>query len=112
MNWQDALGRPVSATDQPPGTYRYRTKKGAPWQPLKIMLTDNGLWHVLLCGRPVSGSPARDPEQIQLVLWRGPFDPISEHEYRALVLEHEMAPAGSPLRNPDEPVNLRQARPL
>jgi hypothetical protein len=112
MDWKESLGRPVSATDQPPGTYRYRARRGAPFQAVKIMLSDDGFWDVLLNGSPVARSGQLDPMDIPFVLNRGPFAPISEHEYRALILEFEMAADGSPLKTPDEPVNLRRSAPL
>jgi hypothetical protein len=111
MNWQDALGRPVSATDQPPGTYRYRARRGAPLQPVLISW-DGDLWHVLLNGEPVPHSGQLDPMEIPFVLFKGPFPAITPDEYRCLIMEHEMAGPGSPLRTPDQAVNLRRAVPL
>jgi hypothetical protein len=109
--WEAALGRPWETTDQPPGTYKYKAGRGCPWQPLRI-LWDGYEWHVLLTGKPVSGSGKKDPMDIPLVKWKAPFHPISLAEYVKMIEQYETAAPGSPLRTPDQPVNLRQAPPL
>lgn len=110
-DWEMALGRERCATDQPPGTYRYRSRRGCPWQPLRI-LWDGYLWHVLLIGKPVVGSGRSDPLDIPFVQWRAPFHPIPFIEYVRLIQDYEMALPGSPLLTPNEPINLREAPPL
>ena len=109
--WEMALGRERATTDQPPGTYKYRSRRGCPWQPLRI-LWDGYLFHVLLIGKPVPGSGRSDPMDIPMVLWKAPFHPISLTEYVRMIEEYENAPPGSPLRTPDQPINLREAPPL
>lgn len=110
-DWQKSLGRPASATDQPPGYYRFRRGRGRPWQPLRILLRD-GLWHFLLVGTPVRGSGEADPLNIAWVRDHGPFHPITREEYDALMDSYVAAEPGSPLTTPDEPVNLRRSPPL
>lgn len=105
-DWEAALGRERSATDQPPGHYWYRAGRGCPLQPLRIHW-DGHHWHVLLIGEPVRGSGQRDPMDIPFVRARGPFHPIPEGEYLRMIRDYETAPPGSPLRTPDQPVNLR-----
>jgi hypothetical protein len=68
---------------------------------------DGYLFHVLLVGKPVSGSGKKDPMDIPLVKWRAPFHPIPMTEYVRMIAEYEAAPPGSPLRTPDEPVDMR-----
>lgn len=110
-SWQEFLGRTLGAEDQPPGFYRYRARRGAPWQALRI-LWDGAEFHCLLSGEPVKGSPAPDPALIDFILYRGPFHSVSETEYETLLAAYRAAPAGHPLRTPDEPVNLRGSKPL
>lgn len=110
-DWELALGRERCATDQPPGTYRYRARRGCPWQPLRI-LHDGYLWHVLLIGKPVPRSGRSDPIDIPFVRDRAPFHPIPLSEYVRMINEYEEAPVGSPLRTPNEPVDLKGAPPL
>jgi hypothetical protein len=109
--WQEALGREPSATDQPPGFYRYRAGRKCPWQPLRI-LWDGEFWHVLLIGKPVRGSCEKDPLDIPFVRDRGPFHPITMRQYHDMLDDYRAATPGSPLLTPDVPVNLREARPL
>jgi hypothetical protein len=111
FNWLKAIGRERSATDQPPGTYRYRARRKAPWQPVRI-LWDGEMWHCLLTGRPVRGSGTCDPMDIPFIRDRAPFHPVSEIEYLQLVLAYEAARPGSPLLTPDEPVDMRRSAPL
>jgi hypothetical protein len=101
----------TSSTDQPPGTYRYRARRGAPWQPVKLIY-DGVLWHCLLIGHPVFASGTYDVLDIPFVRTRGPFHPISEAEYVAMLAEYERAVPGSPLKSPDDRVDLRSAPPL
>lgn len=112
MNWTQHLGREVCTVDQPPGTYRFREAKKCPWQPVRIMLTDDGLWHVLINGNPVPGSPQPDPLLIPMVCWRGPFHAIPETEYQTMLAEYRNAAPGTPLTTPREPVDLRGSPPL
>lgn len=105
------LGREPSATDQMPGTYRYRATKGAPIQAVRISF-DGATWHVLLNGAVQPGSGALDPSDIPFILWRGPFWSITEAEYMAILREYQDAGRGTPLRTPDQPVNLRESEPL
>ena len=109
---EQLLGREPSAMDQLPGTYRYKTGRKCPWQPVRLMRTDDGMWHCLLRGEPVTGSPRHDPQNIPFVYYFSPFHPISELEYAALIDEYRAAKIGSPLLRPDEPVNLRRAKPV
>lgn len=108
VNWIEALGRERSATDQPPGTYRYRAGRGCPWQPLRI-LWDGYHWHVLLLGKPVPESGRSDPLQIPFIRDRAPFHPITITQYYELMDEYGRAGPGSPLLMPDMPVDLRAA---
>lgn len=107
-DWQNALGRPLSATDQPPGTYRYRACRGAPWQPLRL-LWDGFEWHCLLRGEVVSESGRKDPNDIPFIRNRGPFHPISIQEYLELITAYRNARPGSPLSTPDLPVDFRRS---
>lgn len=93
------------------GFFRYRERKGAPWQPLRI-IHDNGHWSAILNGKLVHGSGSRKAKDIGFLLWRSPFNPISEEEYDRLLKAHSDAPEGHPLREPDRPVDLRGAPPL
>jgi hypothetical protein len=109
--WEEWLSRPLSATDQPPGTYRYRSGRRCPWQPVRIIY-DGYNWHVLLRGEPVKGSGQADPHDIPFVRFRAPFHPITMREYHDLLDDYRDAKPGSPLLTPDEPVNLRGAPPV
>ena len=100
------LGRPVSSTDQPPGTYRYRHGKGCPWQPLRIVFEDKQ-WFVMLRGEVIGSGD--DPNDIPIIRLRGPFHPIGGGEYAILLEAYRVARPGSPLLTPNEPVNLRNA---
>lgn len=93
------------------GYFRFKERKGAPWQPLRIM-RESGTWVAILNGVVVKGSGSRLAREVPFLLWRSPFHPISVTEYDALLMAHENAPAGHPLRNPGEPVDLRAAAPL
>lgn len=110
-DWQQSLGRDLSATDQPPGVYRYRAGRGCPWQPLRL-LWDGYNWHCLLIGVAVPGSGQRDPLFIPFIRDRGPFHPITLSEYHNMIDDYRAAQHGSPLLTPNEPVNLRVAAPL
>lgn len=109
--WHNLLPRPPSATDQPPGFYRYRARKGAPWLPVRIM-HDGDLWHCLLNGMVTFGSGKRDPQDIPFILYRAPFHAIKEAEYEALIEAYRQATVGHPLASPDEKIDLRTSRPL
>ena len=93
------------------GYFKHRARKGAPWQPVRVM-RESGAWVVLLTGKVVPGSGARLAKDIPLLLWRAPFAPITEREYDSLLAAYEAAPPGHPLRWPDDPVDLRAAPPL
>jgi hypothetical protein len=93
------------------GFFRYKERKGAPWQPLRIM-RESGAWVVLLAGNVVAGSGAAKARDVPFLLWRSPFHAITEQAYDALLREYQNAPPGSPLQNPSEPVDLRAAPPL
>lgn len=110
-DWQEALGREICATDQPPGLYRYRAGRGCPWQPLRL-LWDGYAWHALLIGVAVKGSGQKDPLHIPFIRDRGPFHAITVHQYHDMLEEYRTAKPGSPLLTPDVPVDLRAARPL
>jgi hypothetical protein len=111
MDWVAALGRDRSATDQEPGFYRYRARRGAPWQPVRIILDGDG-WHCLVRGEPVAGSGQRDPLDIPFIRDRGPFHSISLVEYHVMIEDYRTAAPGSPLLTPDDPVDLRGSAPL
>jgi hypothetical protein len=91
-----------------PGFFKYREKKGAPWQPLRVM-REAGRWVVLLNGKVVDGSGAEKAKDVPFLLWRAPFAPITQAEYHTLLDAYENAPPGHPLRKPGEPVDLRSA---
>lgn len=93
------------------GHFRYRERKGAPWQPLRIM-HESGTWVALLNGDVVPGSGAKLAGAVPFLLWRSPFHRITEQEYAALLRAYKDAPPGHPLRNPGERVDLRAAPPL
>lgn len=106
------LGREPSATDQPPGFYRYRIGRKKPWQAVRIMF-DGIWWHCLINGQPTEDSGRwRDPEKIHFITWSGPFHSTTEEEYLKLIAAYETAPAGSPLRSPAERIDLRRSKPL
>ena len=94
-----------------PGFFRYRARKGAPWQALRVM-RESGRWVALLNGEIVPGSGAEKARDVPFLLWRSPFTPITEAEYDALLQAHQSAPDGHPLRKPEEKVDLRGAPPL
>lgn len=106
-----AVGRMPSATDQMPGTYKFRAFKGAPWQAIRISF-DGIWWHCICNGVVTRDSGRRDPADISLILWRGPFHRIPESEYMRILRDYDEAPPGSPLRTPNEPVNIRESKPL
>jgi hypothetical protein len=91
-----------------PGFFKYRARKGAPWQALRVM-RESGCWVALLNGDVVKGSGKPLARDIPFLLYRSPFTPISEAEYDALLRAYENAPPGHPLRSPEEPVDLRGA---
>lgn len=107
----NALGREPSATDQPAGTYRYRARRGAPWQAVRIIY-DGSRWHCVVNGVAVSGEGQADPERIGFIMYHGPFHSITEAEYLAILADYADAKAGTPLATPAEPVNLRRSNPL
>lgn len=105
----------ISSADNPDdietvqtGFFRYRERKGAPWQPLRIM-RESGAWVALLNGDVVPGSGARLAKEVPFLLWRSPFYRISENDYDALIRAHAAAPPGHPLRTPGDKVDLRSA---
>jgi hypothetical protein len=93
------------------GFFRFKERKGAPWQPLRIM-RESGTWVAILNGEVVKGSGSRLARDIPFLLWRSPFHPISEPEYDALLRAYKKAPTGHPLRQPGDRVDLRAAPPL
>jgi hypothetical protein len=93
------------------GYFRFRERKGAPWKALRIM-RESGCWIVLLNTDVVPGSGARLAKDINFLLWRAPFHPISVQEYDAILRAYEEAQAGHPLRTPDDRVDVRAAPPL
>lgn len=93
------------------GYFRYRTTRGAPWQPVRVMHTDDG-WFALVGGEIVTGSGARLAKDIPFLLWHAPFHRLTEDEYHDLLREYEAAGRGHPLRQPTERVDLRSAPPL
>ena len=90
------------------GFFRYRERKGAPFQPLRV-IRESGRWVVLLNGKIVPGSGEALARNIPFLLWRAPFSPITEAAYDELLKAHASAPPGHPLRTPGEPVDLRSA---
>lgn len=104
-----ALGRELQATDQPPGTYRYKEGRRCPWQAVSIK-RDRNTWYVLVNGEPVGS--ASDPADIPFIRDKGPFHEIDYEVYLQILDEYSAAKPGTPLRNPHAPVNLRQSRPI
>lgn len=104
-----ALGRDPAPEDQLPGTYRYRARKGAPWQGVRISYK-LGWWICLLNGD--AEGMARDPGKIPFIWKHGPFHSITEDEYMAILKDYAEAQPGSPYLTPDQPVNLRRIKPL
>jgi len=115
QEFAELLGREPDATDQPPGWYRYRAARGAPFQAIRIVYED-GLWFCLVNGlseyqgRRVAGR--NDPSEIPFIILHGPFHEITEEQYMAILRDYQEAAPGSPLETPEQPVNVRQARPL
>jgi hypothetical protein len=105
-DWKEVLGRDVCATDQEPGTYRYRACRRCPWQPVRL-LWDGYKWHCLLRGQPVSASGQQDPLHIPFIKWHAPFHPIGVQEYLELVHAYNNARPGSPLLTPEKPISMR-----
>jgi len=68
------------------------------------------MWTVHVNGDVIGCAP--DPSMISFVMYRGPFHPISEDEYMAIVRDYAEAQPGSPLKTPDKSINLRQTKPL
>lgn len=95
-----------SGLEPTPGFYRYRSRRGAPWQPVKILF-DGYDWHVLLIGKVAFGSGRADPFDIPLIKHRWPLFPITLSEYGVMIDAYANARLGSPLLTPNEPVNLR-----
>ena len=93
------------------GYFRYREKKGAPWQALRVFREDDA-WIAILNGEVVKGSGAAMAKDIPFLLYRSPFHPIPEAEYDALLKAYAKAPSAHPLRRPGEPVNLRDTPPI
>ena len=104
-------GRDRCATDQPPGYYRFRLRRGAPFQAVRI-LHDGEFWQMLRNGEPVRLSGQRDPLDIPFVRLWGPFHAITQAEYEEILAAYQAAEPGTPLASPDEPVNLRGSKPL
>lgn len=94
-----------------PGWYRWRTRKGAPSQPVKITLT-GGLWFALVNGAVTPGSGRPDSLDVPFLRFNWPLHPITEAEYDHLVSAFRAADPGHPTHRPDDPVNLRRAKPL
>jgi len=95
-NWKDCLGRPVATTDQPPGFYRYRERRGEPWKPVEIFFDKSGLWHCFVLGAAMPGSGSIDPNHIAFIRDRGPFHSLTRAEYDQLIDAHRMAANGRP----------------
>ena len=108
----DEQQQDLSAGLEPtPGVYRFRTRRRAPWQPVRIM-HDGYEWNVLVIGKVAFGSGKADPFEIPIIAHRWPLHPISQQEYDAMMAEYALAKPGSPLATPDEPVDLRRSLPL
>ncbi len=90
------------------GWFKFRERRGAPWQPLRVF-RDSGRWIVLLNGETVPHSGAELAKDIPFLLWRAPFHPITQAEYDRLCREYARAGQGSPLLRPGDPVDLRGA---
>lgn len=95
-----------SGLEPSPGVFRLRSRRGAPWQPVKI-LYDGYEWHVLIIGQVTPGSGRRDPFDIPLIKKRWPLHEITQQEYDDMIAAYARAKPGSPLKTPDQPVNLR-----
>lgn len=95
-----------SGLDPTPGVYRFRARRGAPWQPVKILF-DGYEWHVLVIGKVANGSGKLNPNDIPLLARRWPMLPITPSEYGSLIDAYANAKPGSPLLTPNEPINLR-----
>ena len=95
-----------SGLEPTPGVYRFRARRKAPWQPVKIMF-DGWDYHVLVTGEVVFGSGKPNPMDIPLLRERWPLHPISDREYGELMDAYANAKPGSPLLSPNEPINLR-----
>lgn len=93
--------------DPSPGTYRYRARRGAPWQAVRI--THGPGWNVYLNGALLPDAGVEDWIKHEWLLWNWPLHPIDEREYDALLKAAEQARPGDPLATPDQPVNLRAA---
>ena len=107
--FRSLLGREPSATDQPPGYYKFRMK-GRPWRAVHIVHM-YGWWAVVIDGVRTA-SIAKDPADLGFILAFGPFHPISEEEYLNILRDYAEANERSPLKAPDQPINLRHADPL
>lgn len=108
VTFAEMLKRQPEATDQPPGTYRFR-RRGGPLQAVRI-IWDGAEWSVLVNGE--ERGRAADPVEIDFILYHGPFWPISEAEYAQILIAYGKAKPGTPLATPDAPVDFRKSRPL
>lgn len=93
------------------GYFSFRSGKGCPLQPLRIIYESGG-WVAILCGEVVHGSGAALAKDVPFLKNRSPFHRITKAIYDRLMDEYDAAPADSPLRRLDEPVNLRATSPF
>lgn len=87
-----ALGRELSATDQPPGVYTDKrigvtplaARKGNPVRGVRIVY-DAPYWFCFVNNELAPGSGVTDPMEIPFVLWNAPFWPTTEAGHAEVV---------------------------
>lgn len=91
-----------------PGFYRCRLVRAGPWVAFRIMC-EEGWWLLIQNGKPTSEVAMADYNAVPGMAKMIYAKEISADAYAALLAASAAAPEGSPLANPDRPVDLRAA---
>lgn len=102
---------PRSAETPEPGWYRVRQVKGGPWVPAQIVC-DDGFWLAFIAGEPTSAIAYREPWSVPRLEWIAFAPRITEAEHAAMLQETRGREPGSPLSDPDAPIDWTRGKPL
>ena len=96
-------------TDPSPGFYKHRHARKSAYRAVMVYMDIDGLWHVLVNGVPMAGSPNENPYEIPFLLHNWPMLPIWEAEYWRMRALSDAAPPEHPLKT-GAPINLREMK--